>query len=162
MILSCWHIWIVSLANFCFSFWKMIPKAICHGLSFFPPFLSVFLSYSPISLFSQRCLFCVRYIHLFVKPRNTYRMFYQSPSLWSKVIINLKNWPFKVSCFSFLEWTEVGRMYISAAAFFLRLMFDSIRINLPFRIGGLITLFHCSIPVQGSHDNIATEKLSKA
>ena len=87
--------------------------------SSFPPFLSVFLSYSPISLFPQRCSFCVRYIHLFVKPRNTYRMFYQSPSLWSKVIINLKNSPFKVSCFSFLEWTEVGRMYISAAAFFL-------------------------------------------
>ena len=32
-------------------------------------------------------------------------------------------------------------------------------VDFSFRFGGLIALFHCSIPVQGSQDNITSEKL---
>jgi hypothetical protein len=51
-----------------------------------PPFLSVCLSYSPISLFLLRCSLHVRYILLFGKPYRIHRMPYQSLSLLRKVL----------------------------------------------------------------------------
>ena len=42
----------------------------------------------------------------------------------------------------------------------LLLLWSCISINWSFSFGGLTTLFHCSIPVQGSQYNITSEKLS--